>query len=220
MDCEALARMSLFCGISAEEVGPMLDCLQVRERSFRKGERIVAMGDIVRAAGLVLSGEVLVERTDVWGARSILATVGAGSLFAEAYACAPECPSMVDAVAARECTVLFLNIDRILRLCPSACPCHTRLVRNLLSDLAEKNLRLTNKIAHTAPKSIRGRVLAYLSSQARMAGSSSFTIPFSRQELADYLNVDRSALSNELGKMQREGLLSFKKNRFVLYGEV
>ena len=216
MNCELISRMRLFRDVSAEEIGPMLGCLQVHERSFRKGERILSMGDAVQAAGLVLSGEVFVEHTDVWGVRSILATVGAGNLFAEAYACVPERRSMVDVVAARDCAVLFLNVDRILRLCPSACPCHTRLVRNLLADMAEKNLNLTNKIAHTAPKSIRARVLAYLSSQAQMSGAHDFTIPFSRQELADYLNVDRSALSAELGKMQREGLLEFRKNRFSL----
>ena len=126
---------------------------------------------------------------------------------------------MVDVVAAGPSEILFLNVNRVLQVCPNACAYHSGLLRNLLALSAQKNLSLSRKIFHTASKSIRGRLLSYLSYQAVRAGSRRFTIPFSRQQLADYLNVDRSALSNELSKMRREGLLTVNKNRFELLME-
>lgn len=216
MDYRSLAGTSLFRGVAAEDVPSMLECLQVRSKRFRKGERIIAEGDTVPEAGLLLSGEALVTRTDFWGNRTVVSTVGEGGLFAEAFACLPGSVATVDVSALRDCEVLFLNMARVVHTCPSACAHHTALVRNLMAGLAAKNLALTGKIAHTAPKGIRGRVLSYLSAQAQDAGSGEFSIPFSRQELADYLNVDRSALSAELGRMRRDGLLEFRKNRFRL----
>ena len=123
---------------------------------------------------------------------------------------------MVDVTAAEAAEVLFLRMEQILQVCPNSCPHHSRLIRNLLTLSSQKNLTLSRKIFYTSPKTIRGRLLSYLSSQALRSGSRSFTIPFNRQQLADYLNVDRSALSNELGKMQREGLLRTERNHFFL----
>ena len=124
---------------------------------------------------------------------------------------------MVNVVAAEAAQILFLNVSRVLQVCPNACGHHNTLIRNLLALSAQKNLNLSRKIFHTSPKTIRGRLLSYLSYQSMRSGSSSFTIPFNRQQLADYLNVDRSALSNELSKMKTEGLLEFQRNHFVLY---
>ena len=123
---------------------------------------------------------------------------------------------MVSAVAAEDTEVLFLNVERVLNTCPETCSHHSRLIRNLLTVSSRKNLDLSRRIFHTSSKSIRGRLLSYLSSQAVLLGKREFEIPFNRQQLADYLSVDRSALSNELGKMQREGLLEFHKNHFLL----
>ena len=211
-----LTETALFQGASPQEIAEMLRCLVAERRRFAKGEQIYRTGDVVASLGMVLSGSVLVERVDLWGNVTVLDSIGPGHIFAEAYACACGEPLMVDVAAAGPAEVLFLNMDRVLRTCPHACAHHNQLVRNLLTISAQKNLNLSRKIFHTSAKSIRGRLLAYLSDQAIRSGGRSFAIPFDRQQLADYLNVDRSALSHELGKMQREGLLRVRKNRFDL----
>ena len=216
MDYLSLSQTPLFRGTTPRQVEEMLACLGARQRCFSKGEIIYHVGDVVTALGMVLSGSVLIETDDLWGNTTVLDSVGPGHIFAETYACTQHEPMMVQVEAAEEVTVLFLNIDRVLRMCSQACAHHNQLVGNLLSISAQKNLNLSRKIFHTSSKSIRGRLLSYLSDQAVRRGSRSFSIPFNRQQLADYLNVDRSALSNELGKMGKEGLLRVKKNRFEL----
>lgn len=213
-----LAKTALFRGCEPEEVEAMLACLGAVRRAFAKGTQILRTGETVSSLGLVLSGRVRIESGDVWGNTTVLDQVGPGEVFAETYACTPGEPLMVDVVAAERSEILFLAISRVLQTCPSTCEHHHRLIQNLLSLSAQKNLNLSRKIFHTSPKTIRGRLLSYLSEQAIRSGSQHFTVPFNRQQLADYLNVDRSALSNELSKMQRDGLLKVDKNRFELYG--
>ena len=212
-----LTNTPLFRGTTPAEAEAMLACLGTERRRFAKGEFICRAGDLVSDLGLVLSGQVLIQSGDLWGNTTVLDSVGPGQIFAETYACAGE-RLMVDVAAAEAAEVLFLPVGRVLQVCPHACAHHSRLIRNLLALSAQKNLALSRKIFHTAPKTIRGRLLAYLSYQAVRSGSRSFTIPFNRQQLADYLNVERSALSNELGKMSREGLLQTERNHFRLLG--
>ena len=219
MDFDALCRTPLFRGTSPQEAEEMLGCLGAERRTFSRGQRIYRAGDTVTALGVVLQGRVLIESADLWGNTTVLDSVGPGQIFAETYACCPGEPLMVDVTAAEAAEVLFLRMERVLQVCPNSCAYHSRLIRNLLTLSAQKNLTLSRKILHTSPKTIRGRLLSYLSSQALRSGSRSFTIPFNRQQLADYLNVDRSALSNELSKMQREGLLQTMRNRFFLFGD-
>lgn len=194
----------------------MLGCLRPERRQFAKGQAILRTGDTTSSLGIVLSGRVLIEHIDLWGNSAVLDSIGPSQIFAESYACTPGEPLMVDVTAAEPCEVLFLSISRVLQTCPRTCAHHTRLIRALLALTAQKNLTLSRKIFHTAPKSIRARLLSYLSWQAIRNGSRCFTIPFDRRQLAEYLNVDRSALSNELSKMRREGLLRAEKNRFEL----
>ena len=219
MDFTALAATPLFHGCTPGEVEAMLACLGGTERIFSRGTRICRAGETVSALGVVLAGSVLVEHNDLWGNTTVLDRVGPGQIFAETYACAPAEPLMVDVVAAEETRVLFLDVRRVLQICSHTCGHHSRLVGNLLTLSAQKNLNLSRKIFHTSSKTIRGRLLSYLSYQAIRSGSRSFTIPFDRQQLADYLNVDRSALSGELGKMQREGLLTAERSRFTLLSD-
>lgn len=219
VDAVQLSKTALFRGAAPREVEEMLACLGGRRRSFAKGEIIYRTGERVTALGLVLTGSVLIQSSDLWGNTTVLDSVGPGQIFAETYACAPEEPLMVDVVAAEPTQVLFLTVERVLTVCSHTCAHHARLVRNLLALSAQKNLNLSRKIFHTSARSIRGRLLSYLSEQAVRSGSRSFTIPYNRQQLADYLNVDRSALSNELGKMAREGLLRTERSRFTLLGE-
>lgn len=216
MDTAALCKTALFRGSSPEEVEAMLACLGAERRQYAKGEMVCRVGDVISSMGVVLRGSLLIQTDDLWGNTAVLDRVGLGQIFGEAYACALGEPLMVDVVATDGSEVLFLNVERVLNVCSNVCGHHNRLVRNLLSISAQKNLALSRKIFHTSSKTIRGRLLSYLSDQAVRSGSSTFTIPFNRQQLADYLNVDRSAMSNELGKMQRDNLLRVEKNRFQL----
>lgn len=216
MDLQFLSNTLLFRGAAPKEIEAMLACLQAQTKTYARGETILHAGDTVTAVGLVLSGSVSIEQDDAWGNKSILDHVHPGQLFAETYACLPGEVLMINAVAAQPCEVLFLETSRMLHICSNACEFHNKLVRNLLTIASGKNLALSRRIFHTSSKSIRGRLLSYLSFQAAQSGSREFDIPFNRQQLADYLSVDRSALSNELGKMQREGLLRARHSHFVL----
>lgn len=213
-----LAGTAPFRGISAEETAAMLGCLGARRRDYAAGEFVYRMGDTVRSVGIVLAGGVRLERTDAWGESSVLGFAGPGDVFAESYACAPDTPLLVNVIASEPSDIVFLDITRVTRMCPAACAHHAKLVANLLALSARKNIQLSQRVFHTSPKSIRGKVLSYLSSEADRAGSHRFTIPFNRQQLADYLGVDRSALSSELGRMQREGLLVTRRSEFELLG--
>lgn len=219
MEEKILSGTPLFQGCTGEEIRQMLRCLNARVKSFKRDERILEAGQIVTAVGVVLEGSVLIESNDVWGNRSVLDKAGPGEIFAETYACIPEERLMVDVVAAEAVKILFLDIKSMLTFCKKTCSCHGMLVRNLLQISAQKNLNLSRRIFFTASKSIRGRLLSYLSSQAQKHGSRDFTIPFNRQQLADYLGVDRSALSAELGRMRQDGLLLTERNHFQLLTE-
>ena len=211
-----LRTSGIFSGISEEETEKMLHCLEVRPETFQKDEYILRAGDRVEAFGVVITGKVMIIQEDFWGNRNILAAVGAGHCFAETFACSPGAVLNVSVIAETNVQVLFLNVKRILTTCSSTCSHHSRMIRNLLSELAEKNLRLNEKITHLGQRSRRAKILSYLSAEAQRHGSAEFDIAFSRQQLADYLSVDRSGLSMELSRMQEEGLLEYRKKHFVL----
>ena len=211
-----LRTSGIFSGISEEETEKMLHCLEVRPETYQKDEYILRAGDRVEAFGVVITGKVMIIQEDFWGNRNILAAVGAGHCFAETFACSPGAVLNVSVMAQTNVQVLFLNVKRILTTCPSTCSHHSRMIRNLLSELAEKNLRLNEKITHLGQRSRRAKILSYLSAEAQRHGIAEFDIAFSRQQLADYLSVDRSGLSMELSRMQEEGLLEYRKNHFVL----
>ena len=218
MDPLFLTKTPLFQGIAPKELEQMLGCLGASARQYGKGQTIYHVGETVEQMGVVVTGSVHVVQDDVWGNRSIWAQVGPGQVFAETYASLPGGVLNVGVEAVEETQVLFLDVGRVLQVCPGGCPFHSRLLRNLLQVMALKNLNLTRKISHITPRSIRERMLAYLSNEAVRQGTMDFRIPFNRQQLADYLSVDRSALSAELSKMKREGLLDYQKNHFVLHG--
>ena len=213
---EFLAQTALFKGSTPGEIQGMLGCLDARERHYEQGECIHRMGDVIKTVGVVLSGSVRIESVDVWGNVSVVGVMPAGGMFGEAYAAVPDEPLMVNVVAAEDCAVLFLNVRKVLTTCSHACPNHSRTSNNMTAIIARRSLALSRRIFHVAPKTIRGKVLAYLSDEAERAGSRSFTIPFDRQQLADYLGVDRSALSAELSRMQKAGLIETRRSHFVL----
>ena len=206
----------LFSGVSEDELTAMLSCLKAEKKDFPKEDFVLRSGDTADSIGLALAGTVLVIQEDIWGNRNILSKAGPGQTFAAAYACAPGSVLNVSVVAETPVTALFLNVKRILNVCPSACAHHSRIIRNLLSELAEKNLRFNEKLTHMGQRTTRSKIMSYLSAEAQRLGKYEFDIPFSRQQLADYLAVERSGLSLELGKMRSEGLLDFHKSHFVL----
>ena len=207
---------SLFSGITETELAAMLSCLETREECFPKDTFLLRTGDTAESIGLVLSGSVLVVQEDIWGNRNILSKAGPGQTFAAAYACAPGSLLNVSVLAETPVTAMFLNVKRVLNVCPSACEHHSRIIRNLLGELAEKNLRFGEKLTHMGQRTTRAKLMSYFSAEAQRLGTYEFDIPFSRQQLADYLAVERSGLSLELGKMRSEGLLDFHKSHFIL----
>ena len=183
--------------------------LDLRTNRYGKGEVIFGAESVVTDIGLVLSGSVRIEYTDLWGNKSILGIIPAGGVFAESYACIPDEPMMVDAVANEECSIMFISVPKLFMPCP-ACKNQNRLIQNLVVISAGKNLQLSRRSMHTSPKTIRGRLFSYFSQMVSAQGSNKIIIPFDRQQLADYLNLDRSALSKELGKMRKDGLGAYQ----------
>lgn len=206
----------LFSGISEDELTAMLTCLDTRQTNFPKDTFLMRVGDTADSIGLLLEGSALIIQEDIWGNRNILSKAGPGQTFAAAYACAPGSVLNVSVVAETPVTAMFLNVGRVLNVCPSACSHHSRIIRNLLGELAEKNLRFSEKLTHMGQRTTRAKLMSYFSAEAQRLGKYEFDIPFSRQQLADYLAVERSGLSLELGKMKNDGFLDFHKNHFVL----
>lgn len=216
MKKEVISGSPLFHHISMEETESMLKCLAAVKKTYRKGEIIFHAGEKAKAMGLVESGSVEIIHDDFWGNRQIMGTACAGELFGESYACMPDEIFMVSARAAEDSEILFMEVGKILTTCSPACEFHSRLIHNLLYIMAKKNLSLTRKIEHMGQRSIREKVMAFLSFQAEKYQAGTFEIPFNRQQLADYLAVDRSALSAELSRMQKDGIIEFEKNRFTI----
>ena len=207
------ARSGLFSGIEEKELEKLFGCLEARKQTYRKEEYILREGEQTKALGLVLSGSVLIVQEDVWGGRNVLSVLGTGQCFAEVFACVPGSVLNVNVEAKEDTTILFLNVGRILSICPDGCSFHAQLIQNLLIDMAQKNRKLSEKITHMAKRSTREKLLSYLSEQAVKNKSAEFTIPYNRQQLADYLGVDRSGLSVQLCRLRDEGLLTFHKNK-------
>lgn len=216
MDTQQLQQSMLFRGMTELEITKALQVLEAHEKSFQKGETLLIAGTITERMGLVLEGSVTIESNDAWGNRTIISHVGQGQVFAETYALLENEPMLVDVTASEDCRVLFLRSGRIQSLKNSLEPWTLKYITNLLTISMHKNLILSGRSFHTAPKTIRGRVMAYLNSVSLQKHSREFDIPFDRQQLADYLNLERSALSKELGKMQKDKLIFCKKNHFLI----
>lgn len=211
-----LRRTQLFAGVGDEEILAMLDCLQAVSGSYKKGEYVFRQGEYVNDISVLAEGKLHIQRDDYWGNRSIINVIDTGEMFGEAYA-APGSSAIVNDIAAVEdSTVIFFNVKKILTVCSSACRFHSLVIQNLFLAISEKNRMLMQKLCHMSKRSTREKLLSYLSEEAKKQSRGTFEIPFNRQQLADFLSVDRSAMSNELCKMRDEGLLTFHKNRFTL----
>lgn len=216
LDTAILKKTALFRGFREEELPEILSFLRAETRFYEKDAFIFRMGDTTDRMGLVLSGSVRIENSDYWGNRTILSHVAAGQFFAETYAFLRTEALMVDVAANEKSEILLLAAGDLAGAQADSSPFSRRLTLNLLSISMHKNLALSRRSFHTAPKTIRGRVMAYLNHAAHRSHSRQFEIPFDRQQLADYLNVERSALSKELSKMREDGLITYRKNRFSI----
>ena len=210
-----LKSIGLFRDIEATELGSMLTCLSARTQNLKKGKTILFAGDRPEFTGIVLSGLLHIIREDYDGNRSIIASIAPGEMFAEALCCAGVSESPVTVVAAEDSIIMKLGIAQILKTCSNACPYHEKLIANLLAIIAGKNLFLQGRMEILSLKSVRAKVILYLESFGLKQGRK-IEIPFNREEMADYLCVERSALSHELIKMKRDGLIDYWKNQFIL----
>jgi CRP-like cAMP-binding protein len=211
-----LSRCRLFDGIDPKTITALLGCIMPNTKKYSRNSFVLMEDDEPKSIGIVLSGLLHIIRDDYWGNRDIVSAVVPGELFAEAFVCGGAKKLPVSVIAAEPSEIMRLDFNRITRTCSSACGFHTRLIQNMISTLAQKNIQLMEKIECLARRSTRSKVLSYLSALAKRQKSGNVEIPFNRQELADYLSVDRSALSAELCRMRDEGLLTFRKNRFCI----
>lgn len=211
---DALRKCPLFCGITDENLMAMLKCLDAKTAAFHKKETILAEGEPARYIGIVLSGEAQVIRVDYFGNRSIVADIQPSEIFGESFACADVGAVPVDVIAKEETEIMLMDCQRIIRSCSNSCEFHIQIIYNLMRIVAAKNLLFHQKIEVTSKRSTREKLMAYLLLQAKKNESSSFEIPFSRQELADYLEVERTGLSAEISKLCRQGVIAADKRRF------
>ena len=212
-----LKRTQMFAGVGDEEINAMLSCLGARLFTYKKGEYVFRQGEHISDITVLVEGNLHIQRDDYWVNRSILGRISVGEMFGEAYAAPESGPLLNDVVAVADSAVIFFDVKRIITTCSSACRFHAMVVQNLFFAISEKNKKLVQKLGHMSKRSTREKLISYLSEEAKKQNSSTFSFPFNRQQLADFLAVDRSAMSNELCIMRDDGLLEFDKNKFRLF---
>lgn len=215
MEIETLGKTALFRSMTEEEIQLCLKELRSQEKMYKKDTVILHAGNLIERMGLVLTGSVTIESNDIWGNCTILSHVASGQFFAETYALLPDEIMLVDVRANEDCSILFVTVSGLFKSGISS-SWKDKLTRNLLMISAQKNLILSGRSFHTAPKSARGRILSYLNTVSLQKHTNEFDIPFDRQQLADYLNLERTNMSKELGRMQREGIIECRKSHFRL----
>lgn len=211
-----IEKCPLFNGISRSDFTGMFGCLGANVIEMRKGQPILMEGDATNRIGVILSGSVQLVREDYYGSRSVLSHIGPAQIFGEAYAFSEADALPVSVVPDQDGKVLMLDSRRIASCCSNACEFHNKMIFNLLRMVANKSLMLHQKIEITSKRTTREKLLSYLAYQAKLQNSNSFTIPFDRQALADYLEVDRSGLSVQISQLRKEGILESEKNHFRL----
>lgn len=213
---EILKTVSLFENINESEIESLMTCLAAEISEFEKKQIVFLEGDPVEKVGIILSGQVQIIKEDFFGNRNIVAVFNEGKLFAETFACSDIRRMPVSVMSVTDSVIMFIDYRKLITTCSHTCSFHSRLIMNMMRIIANKNLLLNQKIEICSKRSTREKLLAYLSAEAKKAKSDSFTIPLNRQELADYLSVDRSAMSVELSKLQDENLIKYDKNKFTM----
>ena len=211
-----LKKLKLFDNFTEKEIGSIFDCLDMKVIKCKKNEYLFTEGDEIKNLMLLLVGELTIEKIDMLGNVNIIQKIQSGSTFGEAYLSPNDNRLLSDIKATQDSIIALLNIKKILSTCSNACSYHLKLIKNLFFDIAEKNKNLVSKMEHLSKKSIREKVISYLTEMEKKQGKNDIKVPFNRQELADFLAVDRSALSRELSKMQNEKIIKFNKNIFII----
>lgn len=216
---EILRKCIIFDGIGDDDLSAMLGCLNAKVKKYEKNQVIIAEGQRVTDIGIVLSGAVQIVSVDYFGNKNIVTQIEPSHIFGEAFVCAEVMSVPISAAASEDSEIMLIDGKRVMGPCCNSCEFHTRLIANLMKNLAMKNLTLNRKIEITSKRTTREKLMTYLLWQAKSQGSDSFTIPYDRQELADFLQVDRSGLSAEIGKLRREGIIECNRSRFTLLSE-
>lgn len=214
-----LKKCPFFIGLDEEKILSILNCLNASVISKKKSSYIFHAGSTTEVMGLIVSGSALIIQEDLWGNRNILSKCNKGDFFGEPYAATPNSVLNISVVAEEDCEILMLNIHRLLVTCPTVCEHHQKLINNLVGVLANKILIFNDKITHVSKRTTREKLLSYLSSESIRQSSRTFDIPFDRQQLADFLCVERAAMSVEISKLQKEGLLKTNRKHFELLTE-
>lgn len=210
------SKSALFDGIAPEDREAMFACTGYHVRTFQKGSVIAFEEESIKHIGVILAGVVDMVKEDRWGNKTLLVRMGTDEVFGETFACGEDSLSVVTFVVSEDAEILFMPFQRMMRSCTMACAFHHRLIENMVRIIAHKNRELMRKVEVVSKRSIREKLLAYLSIQAQVQDSDYLQIPMGRVELAEYLCVDRSALTRELAKMKEEGLIDYDKNCFRL----
>lgn len=206
----------LFAHIEADQLRSLLQCLGAEKFTYKKDEFILKVNEKADYVGVVVSGGCHVIQEDFWGNRTILTHAAVSDIFGEAFSCAETERLPISVIATESTEIMLLQCKRIITVCPSSCHFHTQMISNMLQILARKNIMLTEKMGHLSKRTTRAKILSFFSAKAIEMKSNQIIIPFNRQELADYLSVERSALSRELSAMKKDQLIDYTKNRFVL----
>ena len=212
-----IKKSPLFLGITEEELSRMLTCFGATVKKYESGDMIIRQGDVVSKIYMILDGVVNIEKDSYWGARIIVQKLSELNNIALCLVASKNTEATISAVCSKKATILALNFNNCTTMCTNACNHHIALIQNMFKILSKENIELLEKIENISQKSIRDKLLTYLSNESLKHKSSSFEINFNRQELADYLNIDRSAMSFEMSKLKNEGIIEFEKNRFVLH---
>ena len=211
-----LKMCELFDGIDDNLLANVLNCLNAEVKSFRKGDTVCRAGEFANSAGVVLTGRIYLESNDFLGNKSIVTEFIPGRCFGESYAFAKNMTMPFNIVAKENSDILVFDMRRLAAPCVNDCATHRLLTDNLLCSMAAKHCELNNKITHLSRRTTREKLISYLSEQANQQKTIIFTIPFNRQELADYLSVERSAMSKELARMKNDGLIDYDGRTFKL----
>lgn len=211
---ETLKKVKLFEDIEVDELSSMLNCLQPKIVYYQKNEYITIAENEYTGVGIVVRGEVMVTKENAAGDRLMMAKLKENNMFGEMIAFSNNGKWPATVVASTDCAVLFITPQKIVGNCPKMCIGHRMLIQNMLKIVSQKALQLNRSIEYLSMKSIRTKVSAYLLDQYNILGKTRFTIPFKRNELAEYLNVSRPSLSREIIKMKQEAIIDFDKSTF------
>ncbi len=213
-----IKRSELFAGISEKDIQQMLVCFNAKKKKYCEGQVIFSGGEKIDQMGIVLSGRVYMESNDITGNKSIIRELAVGDILGDLYALSRNGRLIFDAVAHEDAELLFIDVDKVMTPCAKACTRHLTTMKNLLTELAGKACNLDRKLSHMSMRTTREKLMSYLREEANHQGTENVTLKFNRQELADYLCVDRSAMSKELQKMKKDGLIDFSGNKFKITG--